>query len=132
MSYADSKPTEKKCPACETVKELKGGYYKAGAKAYQSLCKCCHNKSRKNFKKNKYQKKGTGFKRLPEELQNIIRKDVHDGIFCTNIYNRYKEEYPQLKYQTLLRWKKAGQILPPDNIDIDNDEDKKTENIENI
>jgi hypothetical protein len=130
MSYTDCKPNEKKCPGCETVKELKGGYYKAGVKAYQSLCKCCHNKTRKNYKKNTYHKKGSGFKRLPEDLQNKIRHDVHIKIHCTNIYKRYKEEYPKLKYQTFLRWKRTGQILPPDN--IEEDEEKKTENIENI
>lgn len=115
MSY-EPKPTHKTCKGCNTNKELKGGYYKAGKNAYQSLCKKCHNKTRANYKLN-YEKKGSGFKRLPIDLQNKIRQDVHRKIHCTNIYKRYVEEYPKLKYQTLLRWKRTGQILPPDDIE---------------
>ncbi len=41
----------KKCKQCGEVKEKEKDFYKAGT-SYQSRCKPCHNKFRRNFKTN--------------------------------------------------------------------------------
>lgn len=101
----------KLCVKCNEVKPLEGGFYKAGNRSYQKHCKTCHNIIRKEYQsKTPYISKGTGFKRLPEELRKKIEYDKYVKINFKNIYQKYKDEYPKLKYQTLLRWNRLGQI----------------------
>jgi hypothetical protein len=100
----------KYCSKCLIVKELEEGYYKAGS-SWQKLCKICHNESRIQYASNKvYTPKITGFLKLPEDLQNKIIYDIYVRINFKDIYKKYKDEYPQIKHQTLLKWNREGQI----------------------
>ena len=101
----------KYCGMCETVKPLEISYYKAG-KSWQKYCKLCHNKKRREYTKSRtpYVSKKTGFSKLPEKLQKKIIYDIYIKINFKDIYNKYKDEYPQLKYQTLLYFNKHKQI----------------------
>jgi hypothetical protein len=100
----------KYCSKCEKVKELSGGFYKAG-NSWQKLCKICHNERRIEYASNRvYIPKAIGFKKLPEDLQNRIIYDIYVRINFKDITNKYKTEYPKLKHQTLLKWNREKQI----------------------
>jgi hypothetical protein len=100
----------KYCSKCQIVKELEGGFYKAG-KSWQKLCKICHNESRIEYATNKvYIPKATGFLKLPEDLRNKIIYDIYIRINFKDIYNKYKDDYPKIKHQTLLKWNRENQI----------------------
>lgn len=110
MTSIKVKTQMKYCSKCEKVKELEGGYYKAG-KSWQKLCKICHNESRIEYASNKvYIPKATGFLKLPEELQKKIIYDIYIRINFKDIYHKYKEDYPKIKHQTLLKWNREKQI----------------------
>ena len=101
----------KLCVQCKEVKPLEGGYYRC-AKSWQKLCKVCHNNRRIEYKhSNKtYIKTGTGFQKLPKDLQEKIKYDISVFINFKDIYRKYKDEYPKLNYQTLLTWERKGLI----------------------
>ena len=104
------KPKVKLCTKCEKVKLLIGGFYKAG-KSFQKYCKLCHNEKRVEYVSNRdYTPKPTGFLKLPEELRAKIIYDIHVQVNFKDIWKKYKDEYPQVKHQTLLRWNRAKQI----------------------
>jgi len=68
----EQKMISKLCPGCNTHKHLETEFYRAGP-YYQKLCKMCHNANRLNYANNtQYQKKPTGFKKLPQEKQDAI------------------------------------------------------------
>jgi hypothetical protein len=102
----------KLCCGCKKVKPLEGSYYRAGSKSYQKRCKICHNKKRSDyiFKRKEYIPRPTGFKKLPEELRHKIIYDIYVNMTMKDIWRKFKEEYPPLSHQSLLRWKREGQI----------------------
>ena len=107
----ENKSPVKLCVKCEKVKTLEGGYYRAGKKSWQKLCKICHNEKRIEYNNNKeYTPKPTGFKKLPLELQNKIIYDVYIQINFKDITKKYVNEYPKLRHQTLLKWNRNKQI----------------------
>ena len=101
----------KLCTNCNVVKNLKEGYYKAGS-SWQKFCKVCHNSKRMEYPcSNKpYIPKPKGFKKLPEELQKKIIYDKYVRVNFKDIYNKYKDDYPQINHHSLLRWNRAGNI----------------------
>ena len=103
--------TNKLCVKCKKVKPLEGGYYKC-AKSWQKLCKICHNARRIEYKHSnkEYIKTPTGFLKLPADIQEKIKYDISIFINFKEIYNKYKDECPKLKYQTLLTWERKGLI----------------------
>jgi len=95
----------KYCSGCDKVKYLEKEFYRAG-KSYQKLCIICHNKSRIRYPNlKKYVRKVTGFRKLPEETRNKIRYQVFIRINYRQIAREHK-----IKYQTLILWKRSGQI----------------------
>ena len=73
----------KYCSKCEKVKELNGGFYKAG-KSWQKLCKICHNERRIEYAQNNiYKPKPVGFKKLPDELLEAYGLDGEDYLKYT-------------------------------------------------
>lgn len=110
MTTQEEKKQMKLCIKCQKVKQLEGGFYKAG-KSWQKLCKICHNERRIEYANNKpYKKRPTGFAKLPEDLQKKIIYDVYVRVNFKDIWGKYKDEYPKLKHQTLCRWSRLGQI----------------------
>ena len=107
----DNKIESKICKACNIVKSL-NEFYNAGSNK-QTLCKTCHNKSRKQYKNN-YVKRIIQFQALPGYVQKIIINDLKNGKELTKItkdINLLSEESCRtLKYQTLGRWKRNGLI----------------------
>lgn len=101
--------TSKTCPNCIITKPL-SDFYKAGD-YYQSLCKPCHNSSRKLYDRNykKKTKKVTGFKKLSEEKQSKIIEQFTIGMSAKDI--AYENN---LNYNTLLYWKRTNQIISKD------------------
>lgn len=99
------------CVGCQKVKPLETDYYKAVI-GYQKRCKICHNKKRKEYPniRKPYIPKKNGFQKLPEELQEKIKYDIYVQINFKDIWLKYKDEYPMLKYQTMLRWNRKGKI----------------------
>ena len=94
----------KLCTGCGTVKNLETDYYKAGT-SWQKLCKVCHNRGRGNYNRIEYQRKPKGFDKLPEETQKKIIYDTYIKINFKKIAAKYDVKYP-----TLLSWKKKGLI----------------------
>ena len=105
-------PNVKLCQSCNNIKPLDGGFYKAG-NSYQKRCKLCHNKKRLDYpitpNKN-YERKPTGFIKLPEDLRNKIIYDIYVRVNFKDITKKYIDVYPKLNHQSLLRWNRAGQI----------------------
>ena len=101
----------KLCVGCQQVKPLEGGYYKT-KNCWHKYCKKCHNAKRNDYPPSKYTyiRKPTGFKKLDEELQKKIIYDLYVGINFKDIYRKYKETYPNLKYHSLIRWDRLNQI----------------------
>ena len=95
----------KLCVNCLEVKNLTGGFYKAGA-SWQKLCKHCHNKNRSTYiSSNIYTKVPKGFAKLDTEIKNNILKDISERINYKDISIKY-----DIKYQTLLTWKRKDLI----------------------
>ena len=104
----DEQNISKTCKACNSSKPL-DDFYNAGVNK-QTLCKPCHNKTRKHYKNN-YIKKCTKFQALPEYVQKIIIDDLKDGKTLAKItkeINLLSEV--SINYQTLGRWKRSGLI----------------------
>lgn len=119
----------KLCKHCNIVKDLIGGFYKAGPVAYQKLCKVCHNTSRSQYPNKTHYKPVTakGFDKIPEEIRNKIIYDHHIKINFKEIVEKYKPDYPKLKYQSLLKYKRTGKIpsyIEP-TITTENNENKE-------
>jgi hypothetical protein len=112
------------CKGCDGVKET-GEFYKTGhissitsKDLYQSLCKECHNDTRKNYAKNhiitKYIKKGrgpSGFQLLPKDTRDKIKYDI----FIKKTYKSISKEYG-ISYHTLLSWKRKKII--PEHVEV--------------
>ena len=115
----------KLCIQCGVVKPLETDYYRCG-KSWQKLCKICHNARRIEYKhSNKpYEKTGTGFQKLPTDIQEKIKYDISVFINFKDIYKKYKDECPKLKYQTLLLWERKG-LIPNYEAQIKTEENKK-------
>ena len=97
----------KMCKMCNIEKSLEEGFYKAGSRGFQKYCRPCHNKERLKWDiKSSYIKIGSGFKRLPEEIQQNILKDIEDDIKYAVISRKY-----DINYITLMSWKKKNLIL---------------------
>ena len=97
----------KLCRKCNILKPLEEGYYKAGSKGYQKYCKPCHNKNRTSWTvKSSYVKKGSGFQRLSDQIQQNILKDIEDKVSYSEISRRY-----DINYLTLMYWKKQKRIV---------------------
>ena len=101
---------DKTCLGCRRTQNI-NEFYKAG-KYIQALCKPCHNQKRTyyNHKMTWPERKITGFKGLPEILQNYILEDRQKGICWKDISKKYIKEYPTLKYDKLCGWNRSGQI----------------------
>lgn len=112
----------KLCRNCNEVKDLIGGFYKAGDKAHQKYCKVCHNKKRGEFKNVSSYKhvEHKGFDKIPIDIQNKIIYDHHIKISLKEIVEKYKTDYPKLKYQSLCKYKRTGKIPTYINKDIEN------------
>ena len=95
----------KLCTKCGVVKTRTEGFYKSG-NSWQKYCKPCHNKLRKGFKNSNkpYIFKKKGFAKLPTELQEKIKYDIHTKVSYKDISRKYEE----INYLTLLSWKKKG------------------------
>ena len=97
----------KLCRMCDIVKPLEEGYYKAGSKGFQKYCRPCHNQVRKQWTvKSSYVKKGSGFKRLPDDIQQSILKDIEDNVKYAVISRKY-----DINYITLMSWRKRNLIV---------------------
>ena len=96
----------KLCSQCSKVKPLIGGFYKAGA-SWQKYCIPCHNKRRCEYdaSNKEYIKVLKGFAKLDEELRKKILYDISVRINYRDIAKKYN-----LKYQTLLNWKRKDLI----------------------
>jgi len=66
-------------------------------------CRKCHNLG-------KYQKKPTGWAKLPPETQDAIRARLKEGIKMTRIADEHGVSYANLK-----RWVGKGDHLSPDD-----------------
>ena len=99
----------KLCVGCSIVQPLEEDFYKAGAVSYQKLCKMCYNDKRKKNWKATYVPKPTGFKKLPEDLQEKISYDFSVRINSKDICKKYQHLWP-LKHQQLNLWRRKGQI----------------------
>ena len=96
----------KLCRKCNVVKDLHNDYYKAG-KGFQKYCIPCHNEKRFDYPHTyKYEKRPKGFSKLPEETRKNILYDVKVRINYKEIAEKYN-----IKYQTLLCWKRKGLIV---------------------
>ena len=119
MDNIGKKKNVKLCPDCNDVKDLISCFYQVSKNGYTKRCKHCHNKNRQNYRIKPqpytYIKKRTGFNRLPNKLQDMIRYDIYVKLNLKTIYEKYKDEYPILKYQTLTRWNREGRIKPYDS-----------------
>jgi hypothetical protein len=96
----------KLCCDCNEVKLLETGYYRAG-KSWQKRCKLCHNKGRYDYKMSmkNYVPSPKGFTKLTEDTQKKIIYDIYVKINYKKIAIKYN-----LKYPTLLSWKRKGLI----------------------
>lgn len=88
----------KYCKQCKQTQPLIECFYKAGGKAYQSLCMKCHNR-------NRYTKKVTGYMKLSEDKRINIEKDIYDNISYKKIAVKY-----DINYLTLIIWKNKNLI----------------------
>jgi len=105
MTEIKSKPM-KLCRKCEKVKPLESGFYRAG-KSYQRYCIPCHNARRYEYAQNyKYEKKPKGFSKLPEDIRKKILYDISIRLNYKEIAEKY-----ELKYTTLLSWKRKGLLV---------------------
>ena len=108
----------KLCQDCNFVKPLETGFYRAGVKHYQSLCKPCHNKRRSDYKQLpynlKYVKRPVGFAKLDKEKQQKIMYDIYVKLNFTKISKKYG-----LNHTTMMRWRRNGKI--PDYIPTEDD-----------
>ena len=96
----------KLCRMCNTVKELEGGFYKAG-KSYQRNCIPCHNVKRYDYPhKTNYKKRPKGFSKLDEDIRKKILYDISVRINYKEIAEKYN-----IKYTTLLSWKRKGLLV---------------------
>lgn len=97
----------KKCSGCQIIKPT-DDYYKS-TKYLQTLCRICHNQSRKKYKINrpKYIKKLTGFNALSQETQDDIFYMIAIKYKITEICKKYK-----LNYKTYLGWRRNNSIPP--------------------
>ena len=102
----DPKKQQKLCRMCDKVKDLEGGFYKAG-NSYQRNCIPCHNIKRYDYAhKYKYTKKVKGFQKLPEDIRKKILYDISIKLTYKEIADKYK-----IKYTTLLSWKKKNLLI---------------------
>lgn len=96
------------CSGCNKTLTLTN-YYKAGV-YYQSLCKPCHNASRKNYKTTKKPKKEpikkkVDFLKYPIEKQEAIIKMINENARCIDICDTHK-----INYQTFKKWRRQGHL----------------------
>ena len=103
---AEEKKQMKLCRKCEQVKELEGGFYRAG-NSYQKYCIPCHNQRRHDYAQtHKYEKIPKGFSKIPEDIRKKILYDISVMINYKEIAEKYG-----IKYQTLLSWKRKGHLV---------------------
>jgi len=97
---------KKLCKNCNEVKILEEGFYRAGG-SWQKYCIPCHNSKRCEYGRTyKYVKRPKGFEKLPEDLRNKILFDISVRITYKEISQKYN-----IKYKTLLSWKKKGLLI---------------------
>ena len=95
-----NKDMKKLCRNCNEVKDLEGGFYKAGT-SWQKYCIPCHNRKRCDYGRTyKYEKRPTGFSKLPEDIRKKILYDISVRITYKEIAEKYN-----INYKTLLSWK---------------------------
>ena len=85
-------------------------YYKIN-KSHHKLCKKCHNLTRSKYKStSSYKRKGTGFKKLPIDVQELIITDIENKLEVTKICSKLNEQGIEIKYATLAYWKRNNKI----------------------
>lgn len=96
----------KYCKECD--KELpKTDFYKTVGNCVQTLCKVHTNEKRKQYyKDNPKPKKVKGFIKLDEEIRKLILEDLKNNMKIKPLAVKY-----DLNYNTLLNWKKTGQLV---------------------
>ena len=98
------------CYECKEVLLIETNFYKTKS-FFQGRCKRCSNKKRLDYPiKNYYKKKVSGFQSLPEELQKKIIYDIYIRLKFVDIYKKYKNEFPSLKYHNLINWHNTNKI----------------------
>ena len=99
----------KNCKQCKQQKDI-SNFYKSYNNIYASLCKKCHNSKRAdNYRLNPETRKplkGTGFKKLNEDIRIEILSDISKGIKFKEISKKNN-----VNYCSLLRWKNQGQLV---------------------
>ncbi len=104
----------KTCPSCGETKPLEGGFYKS-TKWWTKRCRPCHNKYRARYKKQKtaYKPKPPrpkGIMRQPEDLRTRLADLLRHDYSVKQAWRVLLNDYPDLKYQSMLRWRRLGQI----------------------
>lgn len=101
-----SNEVKKLCRNCNEVKNLENGFYKAGI-SYQKYCKPCHNNKRNDYYRSyKYEKRPTGFLKIPEDIRKKILYDISVQINYKEIAEKYN-----INYGSLLNWKRKGMLI---------------------
>ena len=105
MENKQTPTISKHCPECNTHKHLETEFYRAG-QYYQKLCKICHNANRLNYSNNtRYEKRITGFKKLPQHKQDAITTAFNEKKPLKHIAREN-----DISYMTLRSWVKKNQI----------------------
>lgn len=99
---------QKRCFACHEAKDL-DHFYKI-LSGHSGRCKPCYIVNQKKYtKKNvtsSYVRKGTGFKRLPQEVREGFLKMLGDGHTTKHACDKYN-----LNTRTVFNWKRTGQLV---------------------
>lgn len=93
----------KLCTKCDIVKDVNDFYSTGRRNQRHKYCKICHNINRQNYKNKKLDPPKTGFLSLDKEIQRKIQYDIHVKRSFKYIASHYN-----IKYSTLLYWKKKG------------------------
>lgn len=99
--------TLKKCITCQEEMALESFYKTPSGRS--GRCRSCYIDNQKRYAKpntaRPYVKKGTGFKRLPQEVQDGFKKMLGDGATLTDACNHFN-----LNTRTVFNWRKSGQL----------------------
>lgn len=110
FSSKAKRPTLKWCRLCDERKIIDEFKNSHGHICENACIECVSARRKKN---SKYVKRPTGFEKLPVSLRELIVSDYKDGMSIKSISEKYKHHestYPLVKYRSLLRLNKLGQI----------------------
>lgn len=108
----------KLCVGCDKVKPLDKVNFGKVRTFYNKYCRPCYNLRRK-LQKCAYvkvadrpggKKKRGAFEDLPKELQDKIIYHVFVKCRTQYIFDKYKNDYPNLRYQRIVLWRRNGKI----------------------